>query len=53
MLLLSSADFFQIYLFQTILSDTLSECQTVWISKGYQQQQKLEKVNETPELNTA
>ena len=26
-----SADFFQNYLFQNILSETLSECQTVWI----------------------
>ena len=31
MLLLSSATLFQNYLFQKILSETLSECQTVWI----------------------
>ena len=53
---LSSADFFQNYLFQKILSGTLSECQTVWIQvrtdilsvliwvqtvcKGYQQTTK-------------
>ena len=43
-LLLSSADFFQNYFFQKILSGTLSECQTVWIQtvcKGYQQTTKV------------
>ena len=31
MLLLSSADFFQNYIFRKISSGTLSECQIVWI----------------------
>ena len=31
MILSSSADFFQNYFFQKILSGTLSECQKVWI----------------------
>ena len=45
--LISHADFFKkIYIFKKILSETLSECNTVWIwaqtvCKGYQQTTKV------------